>query len=189
MLLLPTEATVEDKTNTCTDLHHPTYIEDQKLLDSCTSTHHNQHRQRRDDRKISNGKGSLGHCRLLSSKWTLTHWKWQGCFHAVSTRFRVFDVTRVALMAKHVIFRSKNKHKLFWSLLTTRACGKRAGLMHGFLQQFGIRGCPPLLAQHTYGPRRVVWINMTATFHQRLPFCCWYKCHLVLPSPYIYIYI
>ena len=39
--------------------------------DSGVKTHHDQHRRRRGDRKISNGKGSLRHWHLLQSQRTL----------------------------------------------------------------------------------------------------------------------
>ena len=70
MLLLPTEATTEKKMNICTDRHHPTYHYGPSVilerLDLRIKTHHNQHRQRRGDRKISDGP--LGHRHLLQSQ-------------------------------------------------------------------------------------------------------------------------
>ena len=57
MLLLPTEET--------TTLRRKHLYGN---LDSRIKTHHNQHRRRRGDRKISNGKGSLGHWHLLQNK-------------------------------------------------------------------------------------------------------------------------
>ena len=48
----------------------------------------------------------------LMSAWTLTElwtWNWRGCCHAVPSKFRVFDVTRVALLVKSRDSRSKNK--------------------------------------------------------------------------------
>ena len=58
MLLLPTEATTEEKTNTCTDPRCPAYHCTsrtqiiQENLHLCIKTRHNQHRRRRGDRKL-----------------------------------------------------------------------------------------------------------------------------------------
>ena len=65
VLLLLTADTAEEKPNTCTDRHSPTHHSRprsiQQIMDSRIKTQHNQHRQRKGDRKISKGKGSVGH--------------------------------------------------------------------------------------------------------------------------------
>ena len=66
MLPLLTETTTADeKMNTCMDWHHPTYHWRPHIIqessDSNIKTRHDQHRWWRGDRKILNGKGSLGH--------------------------------------------------------------------------------------------------------------------------------
>ena len=53
--------------------------------------------------------------------WTLNQWNWQGCCHAMSNRFD-FSTSRALQI-------------LFWSLLTTRACGRRAELMDSLANQ------------------------------------------------------
>ena len=170
MLPLLTEATAEEKTNTCTDLLRPTYHWRPQTSQAIwihasrriTVNTDNEER----DRNISNGKGSLGHwhvccgpevlltfpwktlfdvsrtnyalrftrwnkvvlsfftvsevrasCRLFhwgcqrqnrtvyaAWSWTLTHWNWQCRCCAVSIQFRVFEVTRVALLVTQGIF-------------------------------------------------------------------------------------
>ena len=71
----------------------------QENLDSCIKTY-NQYRCWRGDRKILNGKGWLGHLHLLLLRWTLAVWNWQGCSHAVSSWFWVFDVMCFTLLEK-----------------------------------------------------------------------------------------
>ena len=75
MLPLPTEATVEEKTNACTDQRHSTYHWKSQIIQENVDSHikadHNQHRWWRGDRKIVNGKESLGHWHLLQSQRTL----------------------------------------------------------------------------------------------------------------------
>ena len=71
--------------------------------------------------------------RLLQLKWTLTLWNWDGCSHAVSSRFQVFNITCIALWAKQWTLDLNMKCKqtlkhLFLSLLMTRACGRKARL-------------------------------------------------------------
>ena len=67
MLLLGTEATIVEKTNTtrADAIRLTTEFEDQKLfkqnLDSRFKTHDNKHKRRKGDRKSSNGKRLLGH--------------------------------------------------------------------------------------------------------------------------------
>ena len=67
MLPSPTEATIESKTTLVQTDAFPCTTEGHKLfrnffrkkMDSRIMTNHNQHRRRRGDRKISNGKGPL----------------------------------------------------------------------------------------------------------------------------------
>ena len=66
MLLLPTEATVEEKNerlygpkSSCAPLTTTNCLT--KYLDSRVKTHHNRHRLWRRDTKVSNGMGSTGH--------------------------------------------------------------------------------------------------------------------------------
>ena len=65
MLLLATKTITEEKTNTCMDRHRTTYHSRPQIirdnLDSRIKTYNNEHRRQREDKKISNGKGSLGH--------------------------------------------------------------------------------------------------------------------------------
>ena len=73
MLLLPTPF-AEEKTLVRTDSIRVVHWRPQIIpenVDSVIKTHHNQQRRQRGDRKISTGKGSLGHWHLLQSKWTL----------------------------------------------------------------------------------------------------------------------
>ena len=51
-----TEATTEEKTNTCTDRRHPTYNWSPQIIQEKLDS-----RKRRKDKKTSNGQGSLGH--------------------------------------------------------------------------------------------------------------------------------
>ena len=61
---------------------------------------------------MSNGNNvSLGHCRLLQLKSAWILWKWHGYCRVVSSRFRVFDVTCVALLVKEGTFQKKKKKK------------------------------------------------------------------------------
>ena len=62
----PTEASIEEKTKTCTDWCHPTYHDDNKLF-ICASRHIIINTGGKGDRKILNGKRSLGHLHLLLS--------------------------------------------------------------------------------------------------------------------------
>ena len=41
---------------------------------------------------------SISRIKQWTQPWTLTHWNWQGCFHAVSNWFWGFDITRSALL-------------------------------------------------------------------------------------------
>ena len=62
----PTEASIEEKTKTCTDWCHPTYHDDNKLF-ICALRHIIINTGGKGDRKILNGKRSLGHLQLLLS--------------------------------------------------------------------------------------------------------------------------
>ena len=143
MLPLPTEAPIEEKTNTCTDPRLPTYHWRPHIipesLDSDTKAHHNQHRRRRGDGELSKGKGSFGSLTCLSHifffffffYWTLD----LGCSHAMSIQFGLFDVRCLDCRWNNGLFRSKNKHHSITisednNYLTARACGKRAVLGH-----------------------------------------------------------
>ena len=98
MLPLPTEVR---ENNTFTDPRCPTYLWNYSR--KIGFIHRDkEHRQRRGDRKISNGKGSLGHWLLQSQPPLFQLWTWSG--HAVSNQFRVFDVTPVALLVKQGTF-------------------------------------------------------------------------------------
>ena len=90
----------------------------QENLDLHIKIHHNQHRQWRGNRKISNGKGSLGQgCLLvLLSKWTMTLWNWRGCCHAMSSWLWVFNIVRIALLMKQwnfLLFKKKKANSCF----------------------------------------------------------------------------
>ena len=109
MLPLLTEGATEEKANACKNWHHPTDHYHwgpqiiQENIDLCIKTHIINM-----DGKEETGKSwkwSLGQCHryLLQSKWTLIQlwtWNWQGCCHAMSNQFRVFDITYVALLVK-----------------------------------------------------------------------------------------
>ena len=98
MLLLPTEATVEKKTNTCTDQCCPKYQMNTCAGQCCPMYHwrpqiiqanwihvlghiivNTDDKER--DRKFSNGMESLGHCYNQSEHWL---WNWHGCCLMVS---------------------------------------------------------------------------------------------------------
>ena len=65
MLPLSTEVATEEKTNTCVDRRRPVLplkpANCSRKLGLTLKEHRNQSRWREGDRKISNGKGSLGH--------------------------------------------------------------------------------------------------------------------------------
>ena len=65
MLLLPTKATTEEKTNTCTNQCRPTYHRGPQIIqgnfDSRIKSHHNQHRQRKRDRKTTEYRMGRSH--------------------------------------------------------------------------------------------------------------------------------
>ena len=81
MLLLPTEATVEEKTNTCMDLHHPTYHwrpHKIQMIWIYASKHIIVNTANKQwDRKILNGKGSLGHWHVCYSLAVLLTFWWK----------------------------------------------------------------------------------------------------------------
>ena len=61
----------------------------QEYLNFCIKAHHNHHRGQRGDRKILNGKGSLGLQHLLQLQLPLIeHWTW-------TNQLLVFDITLV----------------------------------------------------------------------------------------------
>ena len=110
-------------------------------------THHDQHRQWRGDRKISNGKGSLGHCHLLQLQQAVielglllhavqsvsSFWHQRYCI-AGKTQFQVFDINGTALLVKLGTLprlpdlKINTGQELFLMLLTAGTCGKRPGL-------------------------------------------------------------
>jgi len=129
---LPTEATIQEKTNTCTDQRRPTYhLRSQIIQDnvnSCINIH--QHRRRRGDKKISNGQGSLGH-------WHLKLWtQWTVVTQCLVSSF--WCLARCIVGERRVFPDLKNKHKSiysyfcgYWRLIVQELCesrGDRPGL-------------------------------------------------------------
>ena len=134
MLPLPTEAITEEKTNACIDRHCPTHYWRPQIipenLDSRINTRDCQHRRQREERNISSTKGSLGHWRLLQSKWTFDSWKLTSLSPCGVQSVSSFCRRARCIAGKTMEFSDIkiNIYNCFGAILTTHACKTRAGL-------------------------------------------------------------
>ena len=97
------------KTGTCVRTSAiPLTIEDHKLVKRIW-VHASRHIIIKTDGDDETGKLGTGKFTDVCLNFELWTWNWRGCCHAVRSKFRVFDVTRVALLVKSGDSRSKNK--------------------------------------------------------------------------------
>ena len=88
MLPLPTEATIEEKMNTCKNQHHPLYHWRTQIIQAnCIhASRHSQHRWQREGQENLEWERVIG---LLTpaTKLTIALWNGHGCCHTVSSQF------------------------------------------------------------------------------------------------------
>ena len=89
-------------------------------------------------------------CYSLKELWI---WNWQGFCHAMSNQFRVLTSRALRFCKDFSVLQINTSQQLFLRLLTTRACGRKAGLLY-YLADLGpgLFAFNSICSSHTHRP-------------------------------------